>query len=258
MEVSVEGKTVVVTGASRGIGLATAIEFARSGARGVTITSRKQENVDAAKQEMIDAGIPHDRVLATAARADSEDDARRAVSETVEQFGSMDILVNNAGTNPSAGSLMDVDLGAVEKTWAVNLLGPLLWSRAAYAGGMGNGGGSIVNVASIAGLRPSPITGAYNISKAGLVHMTRQLAHELAPTIRVNAVAPAVVRTRLAGMLLQNEEATARMHPLGRIGEPEDVARLIVFLGSDASSWMTGAIVPVDGGMTEASSSGIT
>lgn len=258
MEVSVEGKTVVVTGASRGIGLATAIEFARSGATGVTITSRKQENVDAAKQEMIDVGIPHDRILATAARADSEDDARRALSETVEQFGSMDILVNNAGTNPSAGSLMDVDLGAVEKTWAVNLLGPLLWSRAAYAGGMGNGGGSIVNVASIAGLRPSPITGAYNISKAGLVHMTRQLAHELAPTIRVNAVAPAVVRTRLAGMLLQNEEATARMHPLGRIGEPEDVARLIVFLGSDASSWMTGAIVPVDGGMTEASSSGIT
>ncbi len=88
--------------------------------------------------------------------------------------------------------------------------------------------------------------------------MTRQLAHELAPAIRVNAVAPAVVRTRLAGMLLQDEESARQMHPLGRIGEPEDVARLIVFLGSDASSWMTGAIVPVDGGVTEASSSGIS
>lgn len=258
MKVSIEGKVVVVTGASRGIGLATALEFAKSGARGVTITSRTSENVDAAKAEMVEAGVPADSILALAARADSEEDAAMGIAETVERFGSIDILVNNAGTNPSAGSLMEVDLGAVKKTWDVNLLGPLLWSRAAYAGGMEKAGGAMVNVASIAGLRPSPITGAYNISKAGLVHMTRQLAHELAPDIRVNAVAPAVVRTRLAGMLLQDEEATARMHPLGRIGEPEDVARLIVFLGSDASSWMTGAIVPVDGGMLEASSSGIT
>lgn len=258
MEVSVADKVVLVTGASRGIGLASALEFARSGARGVVITSRKQENVDVAKEAMVEAGIPDERVLALAARADSEEDALMATAKTVETFGSLDVLVNNAGTNPSAGSLMDVDLGAVEKTWAVNLLGPLLWSRAAYAAGMRETGGAIVNVASIAGLRPSPITGAYNISKAGLVHMTRQLAHELAPDIRVNAVAPAVVRTRLAGMLLADEEAAARMHPLGRIGEPEDIARLIVFLGSDASSWMTGAIVPVDGGVTEASSSGIT
>lgn len=257
MDVSVEGKVIVVTGASRGIGLATALEFARSDAKGITITSRKQENVDAAKAELVDSGIPAGAILALAARADSEEDSHMATNATVETFGSVDVLVNNAGTNPSAGSLMDVDLGAVEKTWAVNLLGPLLWSRAAYAAGMGKSGGAIVNVASIAGIRPSPITGAYNISKAGLVHMTRQLAHELAPDIRVNAVAPAVVRTRLAGMLLQDEETTASMHPLGRVGEPEDVARLIVFLASDASSWMTGAIVPVDGGMTEASSSGI-
>lgn len=258
MEVQVEGKVVVVTGASRGIGLATALEFARSGAAGVTITSRKQENVDAARAELVAAGVPEDLILALAARADSEDHAAMAMAATVEAFGSVDVLVNNAGTNPSAGALMEVDLGAVEKTWAVNLLGPLLWCRAAYAAGMAKTGGAIVNVASIAGLRPSPITGAYNVSKAGLVHMTRQLAHELAPDIRVNAVAPAVVRTRLAGMLLEDEAAAARMHPLGRIGEPEDVARLIVFLGSDASSWMTGAIVPVDGGMTEAGSSGIT
>ncbi len=258
MEVSVEGKVVVVTGASRGIGQASALEFARSGAAGVTITSRKQENLDVAQQELIEQGVPEANLLSIAARADSEEDAAMAVAQTVERFGSADILVNNAGTNPSAGSLMDVDLGAVQKTWDVNLLGPLLWSRAVYKGWMGEHGGAIVNVASVAGLRPGPITGAYNISKAGLVHMTRQLAFELAPEIRVNAVAPAVVRTRLAGMLIQDEEATARMHPLGRIGEPDDVARLIVFLGSDASSWMTGAIVPVDGGVIGASSSGIS
>lgn len=258
MDVSVEGKVVLVTGGSRGIGQASAIEFARSGAKGVVITSRSQENVDSSKSEMVDAGVDPGRVLALAARADDADAAESAVSETVSAFGSCDILVNNAGTNPAAGNLMEVDLGALDKTWAVNMRAPLLWVRAAFGGWMSEHGGSVVNVASVAGLRVSPYMGAYNISKAGLVHMTKQLALELAPDIRVNAVAPAVVKTRLAGALLVDEDATAAMHPLGRVGEPEDVARLIVFLGSDASSWMTGAIVPVDGGVVGAGSSGIS
>lgn len=257
MEVSVEGKVVLVTGASRGIGQATAFEFAMSGAEGITITSRKPENIETAAAELIAAGVDPDRLLALPARADSEESADDTVARTMERFGSCDILINNAGTNPSAGGLMEVDLGALDKTWAVNQRAPLLWVRAAYRASMEKNGGSVVNVSSVGGLRPSPITGAYNVSKAGLVHMTRQLAHELAPTIRVNAVAPGVVKTRLSEMLWQNEEVAARMHPLGRLGTPEDIARAIVFLASDAADWMTGVILPVDGGLTEASSSGI-
>jgi NAD(P)-dependent dehydrogenase (short-subunit alcohol dehydrogenase family) len=258
MDVSVEGKVALVTGGSRGIGLASAIEFARSGAMGVAITSRKAENIEAAKEEMVGAGVDADRVLALALRADDEEAANRAVAETVGTFGSCDILINNAGTNPAFGNLMDVDLGALDKTWDVNMRAPLLWVRAAYHGWMAEHGGVVVNVASIGGLRPSPMMGAYNMSKAGVVFLTRQLAQELAPKIRVNAVAPAVVKTRLAEFLLQDEDATAAMHPLGRVGEPEDVARLIVFLASDASDWMTGTTVPVDGGVMGAGSSGIS
>ena len=258
MEVSVEGKVALVTGGSRGLGWATALELANSGATGVAITSRKPENIEAAKSELVAAGVDDDRLLALAARADDEDAADQAVAATVERFGSVDILVNNAGTNPAAGMLTEVDLGALDKTWAVNMRAPLLWVRATHRAWMGANGGSVVNVASVAGLRPSPIMGAYNISKAGLIHMTKQLAMELAPKTRVNAVAPGVVKTRLAGALLVDEESTARMHPLGRVGEPDDVAKLIAFLASDASSWMTGAIIPVDGGVIGAGSSGIS
>lgn len=258
MDVSVDGKVALVTGASRGIGQETARALATSGAKGVVITSRKQENVDESKKQLVDSGVDSDTVLPLAARADDEGSANEAVAATVKTFGSCDILINNAGTNPAFGSLMEVDLGALDKTWAVNMRAPLLWARAAYGAWMGEHGGSIVNVASVAGLRPSPLMGAYNISKAGIIHLTKQLALELAPDIRVNAVAPAVVKTRLAGALLQDEAATAALHPMGRVGEPEDVARLIVFLASDAASWMTGTIVPVDGGVTGAASSGIS
>lgn len=258
MEVTVEGKVALVTGASRGIGQETALLLARSGAAGITITSRKQENVDTAAAELVEAGVDPQRLLALAARADSEEAAEETVAATVERFGGCHILVNNAGTNPSAGPLMEVDLGAVDKTWAVNLRAPLLWTRAAYRSWMEENGGSVVNVASVGGLRPSPITGAYNISKAGLVFMTKQLALELAPRIRVNAVAPAVVKTRLSALLWENEEMAARMHPLGRLGTTGDVARAVVFLASDAAAWITGAILPVDGGVYGASSSGIS
>ncbi len=146
-----------------------------------------------------------------------------------------------------------MDLGALDKTWAVNQRGPLLWAREAWAQWMGEHGGAIVNIASAGGLQPGPILGAYNISKAALVFATRQLAMEMAPRVRVNAVAPAVVKTRLSEALWVSDEAAAAAgHPLGRLGEPEDVANAVVFLCSDRASWITGVTLPVDGGVTQA------
>ncbi len=256
MEGRVEGKVALVTGGSRGIGMATVRALVAAGAGGVVFTSRRPDNVDAALEAMSAAGVPADRVHGIAARADRDEDATDAVAATIERFGACDILVNNAGTNPSAGPLMDVDMGAVDKTWQVNQRAPLVWVRAAYHGWMGSHGGAVVNVASVGGLRPSPLIGAYNISKAALVHMTHQLAYELAPHVRVNAVAPAVVKTRLSEMLWKSDEqAAADTHPLRRLGEPEDVARAIVYLASDAGRWLTGVVLPVDGGVIGASGS---
>jgi 3-oxoacyl-[acyl-carrier protein] reductase len=245
MDVRVDDKVAFVTGGSRGIGEATAAELLASGARGVVITSRKPENVEAAAERLGES----DRVLGVVAKADEPHHAADAVGRAVAHFGSCDILVNNAGTSVAVGELATVELGAVEKTWSVNQLGPLLYAREAWNQWMGDHGGVIVNVASIAGLEPSSWLGAYNISKAALIHLTRQLALEMAPGVRVNAVAPAIVRTRLASSVYEsNEKEVAAAHPLQRIGEPEDIARAIVFLASDAASWITGVTLPVDGG----------
>ncbi len=246
-----EGKVAIVTGASRGIGLATARAFVDNGAEGVVITGRRPENLDQAVAQLVASGVDPSRVLATVARADSEEAATATVAAAIERFGGAHILVNNAGTNVSAGNLMEVDISAVDKTWEVNQRGPLIWSRAVWNGWMRDHGGSIVNVASVGGLRPSPMIGAYNISKAAVIFMTHQLAFELAPTVRVNAVAPAVVKTRLSEMLWKSDEkAAAAVHPLNRLGEPDDVARAIVYLSG--ADWLTGVILPVDGGVSGA------
>lgn len=253
MDVRLDGKVAIVTGGSRGIGRAIAEEFIRSGAGGVVVTSRRAENAEQAAAEISEATGAPDRVEAVVARADSVDDAHRTVAFAVERFGAVDILVNNAGTNPAAGPLTDVDLGAVDKTWQVNQRGPLVWSQAAWHGWMRDHGGCIVNTASVGGLRPGPLIGAYNISKAALVFMTYQLAMEMAPGVRVNAVAPAVVRTRLSELLwTADPEGAAALHPLGRLGEVEDVAWAVTFLVSDKASWITGVCLPVDGGQSGA------
>lgn len=254
MSSGISGRTALITGASRGIGLAVAAELLDRGASGVTITSRRAENLSEAVDQLVEEGRDSARVLATVAKADDDRHADRAVTETIERFGSCDILVNNAGTNPGAGDLMGVSQEAVDKTWAVNQRAPLVWTRAAWSHWMRDNGGCVVNVASVGGVRPTPILGAYNISKAALIYMTHQLAMELAPRVRVNAVAPAVIKTRLSALLWQSDpEGTARRHPMNRLGEPEDVAQAVAFLCSEDASWLTGVILPVDGGVLGAS-----
>ena len=251
MEVRVNDRVALVTGASRGIGEATASLLLESGARGVVITGRKPEALDE-----VAARLGADRAVAVAGNASEDEHAHAAVAAAVERFGSCDILVNNAGTNPGAGSIADVELSAIDKTWSVNLRAPLVFAREAWAQSMRERGGAIVNVGSVGGLEPAPMVGAYNIAKAGLHHLTRQLALEFAPGVRVNAVAAAVVKTKLSRMLWEwDEGAVARAHPLQRLGEPEDVARAIVFLCSDAASWITGTVLTVDGGVSGATSS---
>ena len=249
MEIRVDDRVALVTGASRGIGLAVVQELLAGGARGVVITSRKPVNLDRALSEIGNA----DRVLAVAGGADDDHHAAEAVGAAVERFGALDILVNNAATNPVGGNIIDIEMQAIDKIWAVNQRGPLVFAREAWRQWMQEHGGSIVNVASVGGLQPAPLLGAYNVSKAALIFLTRQLAYEMAPTVRVNAIAPGIVKTRFSRALWEmNEEGAAGLHPLGRLGEVDDVTGAVMFLCSNASSWITGVTLPIDGGITGA------
>lgn len=241
------GRAGVVTGASRGIGEAVVRRLLAAGAAGLVMTGRRPDALGGLADEL------GDRVVAVAGDVRDPAHAEAAVTTAVERFGACDLLVLNAGTNPAAGPLMDVDLGAVDVTWDVNLRAPLVWTRAAWHGWMAEHGGAVVATGSVGGLRPGPVLGAYNVSKAALHHLVRQLAHELAPGVRVNAVAAAVVRTRLSEALWRDDPAAAAAaHPLGRLGEPDDVAAAVTFLLSDAAAWITGVVLPVDGGLTGA------
>jgi NAD(P)-dependent dehydrogenase (short-subunit alcohol dehydrogenase family) len=243
MDVRVDGKVALVTGASRGIGLAIATELATNGAR-VMLSSRKAEALEAAS-----AGIDGETRW-FAAHAGDPAAAADCVGATVDQLGGVDILVNNAATNPYMGPTIDTDVPRFDKTVEVNLRGPLVWTHEAWHRAMRDRGGSVINVASVGGMSVETSIGVYNMTKAGLLHLTRTLAAELAPGVRVNAIAPGLVKTDMARALWEpNEEAMARAVPLGRLGEPVDVAGAAVFLSSDAASWITGATLVVDGGM---------
>lgn len=251
MDLRLDGKVALVTGGSRGIGLATAARFAEAGAA-VMITSRKAEGLAAAA-----SSIPGD-VAWFAANAGEPEQAEACVAETMARFGRVDVLVNNAGTNPYMGPMLELDLPRANKTVQVNQTAVLVWTQLAVKASMAEHGGSVVNVASIGGLAAEPAIGWYNVTKAAVIHLTRQLAAELGP-IRVNAIAPGLVRTDLARALWEHgEELVARRLPLRRIGEPDDIATAALFLASDAARWITGHTLVVDGGALVAPGSGVS
>jgi NAD(P)-dependent dehydrogenase (short-subunit alcohol dehydrogenase family) len=242
MELRLDGKVALVTGASKGIGRAIAAAFADSGAR-VMISSRKQDALDAAAATM------SGEVATFAAHAGDPVQAQACVDATIDRFGAVDILVNNAATNPYFGPTLDIDLPRFDKTVEVNWRGPLVWTQLVWRASMQERGGVVLNIASIGGLSVEPTIGIYNGTKAALIHLTRTLAAELAPGVRVNAIAPGLVKTDMARALWEpNEQAIARRLPLRRLGDPADIANAALFLASDAASWITGTTIVVDGG----------
>jgi NAD(P)-dependent dehydrogenase (short-subunit alcohol dehydrogenase family) len=247
MELRLDGKVALVTGASRGIGRAVAAAYVAAGAK-VMISSRKEDALREAAASMSHAG--DGEVAVFAANAGDPAAAEECVRACVDRFGSLDILVNNAATNPYMGKMIDIDLPRLDKTHEVNLRGPFVWAQQAWRQSMADRGGNIINISSIGGMSIETSLGHYNVTKAALIHLTRSLAKELAPGVRVNAIAPGLVKTDMARALWEpNEEAVSAMVPLQRLGESDDIANAAVFLASAASSWVTGTTLVVDGGM---------
>jgi NAD(P)-dependent dehydrogenase (short-subunit alcohol dehydrogenase family) len=246
--IDLEGKVAIVTGASRGIGEAIARTFAAYGAK-VALVARKADALEAVSASLGDAAI------AIAAHTGREDECKRIVSETVARFGKVDVLVNNAATNPHFGPLLTVSEGQWDKTFEVNVKGYFWLAREVAQHLVARGaGGSIVNVASIMGLDAAPLQGCYGMTKAAVISMTKTLAMELGSAkIRVNAIAPGLVETRFASAITGTPDLAKTIvdrTPLGRFGQPDEIAGAALYLASDAASFHTGQVTVVDGGFT--------
>lgn len=245
MDLRLDGKVALVTGGSRGIGRSIAAAFAASGAR-VMIASRKADSCEEAA-----ADIGHD-CRWFAANVGYPDQAEALVDHTLAELGGVDILVNNAGANPYAGPTIDVDLARWDKTIAVNMTAPLLLTQLCWRRYMQQAGGgcSIINISSVGGLTTSPQLGVYDVAKAGLIHLTKQLAAELGPAVRVNCIAPGLIRTDFARILWEGERGgqVAESYPMKRLGEADDIAACATWLAADSGAWITGQTIVLDGG----------
>ena len=242
------GRVALITGASRGIGSAIAEILAEHGAQ-VVLSSRKQADLEAEADRI--NGLYPERATAIAAHSGRPEDLEKLVQATMERFSRIDILVNNAATNPYFGPVLGAELSAWDKTFEVNLRGVFLLTKLVYEASMESRGGAIVNVASIGGIRPGLGLGVYNVTKAGVIMLTKQLARELGGNVRVNAVAPGLIKTRFAEALWGNQEILDRVlaqNPMARIGVPDEVAAAVLFLASDAASYVNGEVLVIDGG----------
>lgn len=236
------GKVAIVTGGSRGIGRAIATELVEAGAR-VTITGRHEDALAATAAELGEACTP------VVCHVADEDAARQCVRSAARAYGHVDLLVNNVAVNPQWGPTLGVDAAMAAKMAEVNQFAPILWSRLALEAGMRDHGGAVVNVTSLGGLVVTANTGYYNATKAALTHLTQALASELAPNVRVNAVAPGLIATEMSSRIPEaDRDALTAQVPLGRLGRPEDIAAAVSFLLSDRASWVTGSTLVVDGG----------
>jgi len=242
-------KTALVTGASKGIGAAIARALAELGAR-VVVSSRKQDAVDAVAGEIAEAG---GEASAIAAHAGDLEQVRGLVDATVERYGRLDVVVNNAATNPVFGTLEETDEAVFDKIMNVNVQGPLELGKRALPVMREQGGGSVINISSVGGLRPESMLGLYSVSKGALISLTKVMAKEWGEYgVRANAICPGLIKTKFSEALWSNEDLVAENlehQPIKRLGEPEDMAGLACFLASDAAAYCTGSVYVADGGL---------
>ena len=239
-------RTALVTGGSRGIGLAIARKLIARGDR-VVITARKPDELHAAVETLGGTDV----ALAVPGHAGDAEHRAAAVRAAIDTFASCDYLVSNVGVNPVFGRVIDADLDAARKIFDINYVGALGFVQEGYRQWLGEHGGAVLFVASVAGLRSAGGIGLYGSSKAALFHLTSHLGVELGPKVRVNALAPAVVKTQFATALYEGrEDEVAARYPAGRLGVPADIGSAAAFLLSDEASWITGQTLVIDGGVT--------